>query len=138
MTHSISTTRYPWSCKRPNTPLYYFVMPENQQAKDFFWQAGCLKSRSLMSAKCANIKKNTIWRHFTSFLVLSHCAKIWKSTILAKPLYYKKLLLVHTTNTLFHKLRYFSVFIPLKSYFRVISFLHGLRQDRNLFYVFEM
>ena len=69
-------TPLPWFCKRPNTPLYYFVMPENQQAKDFFWQAGCLKSRSLMSAKCANIKKNTIWRHFTSFLVLSHCAKI--------------------------------------------------------------
>ena len=78
ITHSIydSVSPLPWFCKRPNTPLYYFVMPENQQAKDFFWQAGCLKSRSLMSAKCANIKKNTIWRHFTSFLVLSHCAKI--------------------------------------------------------------
>ena len=93
----------PWSCKRPNTPLYYFVMPENQQAKDFFWQAGCLKSRSLMSAKCANIKKNTIWRHFTSFLVLSHCAKIWKRCNFSKSTLLSKAF-ISTANTLFHKL----------------------------------
>ena len=79
-----------WFCKRPNTPLYYFVMPENQQAKDFFWQAGCLKSRSLMSAKCANIKTNTIWRHFTSFLVFHTGLKYEIRCNLTKPLHHKK------------------------------------------------